>query len=428
MITIVGAGLKRGELTADGLAAIKGAPVVASRHAMPFRTTDLTKGLSADSYEALDQKLAAALLALEREHGAVVLAVRGDGFTDTLVPLLQGMTQVAVIPGVSPARGRRPSSALTYLSACDIIGRNTLLDSNFPLYIYGLEDRLLAGEVKLRLLADYPPELAVVYSHAGGEAEIALTELDRQKSYREGALFLPGNPDFLTKKRYTFADLSAIMNRLTDPDGCPWDRAQTHGSIRVNLIEEAYEAADALAGGDPDDCIEELGDVLLQVVFHANIGARSGEYGLSDIVTALCQKLVSRHTHIFGADRAADPDEALTAWEAAKAKEKRDDSLSRQLNRLPGNFPSLLLLQKTVKKAVKAGLPLRKEDVLAALAAAAHGHKTDPDAARLLYLSAVYAALAGLDPEVALLDAAAALKEAVKRADGAGTLKQGIDL
>ena len=181
-------------------------------------------------------------------------------------------------------------------------------------------------------------------------------------------VFVPGN-DSLFKTRYSDGDLVHVMKRLTAEDGCPWDRAQTHESIRINAVEEAYELCEAIDNRDTENIREETGDLLLQAIFHADMAERGGEFTRLDVVDALVRKLVTRHTHIFGADKATDPADALRHWEAAKAVEKHASSLEEQLARIPGSFPALLYAQKVIKKLVKAGMesaePATADDLLA---------------------------------------------------------------
>ena len=170
-----------------------------------------------------------------------------------------------------------------------------------------------------------------------------------------GSVLARGGDGFF-KERYSVGDLAHIMNALVDEGGCEWDRAQTHESIRINAVEEAYELADAINSGDLKNLEEETGDLLLQAVFHANIAERAGEFTLDDVVTRLCAKLVYRHTHIFGEDKAATPEEALKRWEDAKAREKHENSLKDKLDRVPKNYPALLRTQKVLKKLFADGL------------------------------------------------------------------------
>ncbi len=171
----------------------------------------------------------------------------------------------------------------------------------------------------------------------------------------EEGLFIKGNDSFF-KDRYSAGDLSRIMNALVGEGGCEWDRAQTHESIRINAVEEAYELVDAINARDLENMEEETGDLLLQAVFHANIARRNGEFTLDDVLTRLCAKLVHRHTHIFGDKKASSPEEALKRWEEAKALEKKESTLADKIKRVPDNFPSLLRSQKILKKLYSGGL------------------------------------------------------------------------
>lgn len=175
---------------------------------------------------------------------------------------------------------------------------------------------------------------------------------------------MPPQSDF-DKQRYNAADAMRVITRLTrEGDGCPWDRAQTHESIRINMIEEAYEAVDAIDKHDVANMCEEFGDVLLQSLLQSDMARRNGEFDFDDVCDGLCKKLISRHTFIFGADSAGNADEALKLWDKAKATEKHYDSVKTILNKLPDTFPALMLSQKVHKKLKKAGY---KSDPTAAL-------------------------------------------------------------
>jgi tetrapyrrole methylase family protein/MazG family protein len=157
------------------------------------------------------------------------------------------------------------------------------------------------------------------------------------------------------KQEYNFDDLIEIMKILLSPQGCPWDRAQTHQSIRINAIEEAYEVADAIDQNDKQKLIEELGDLMLQSIFHCMIAERDNEFRLKEVIDALCKKLISRHAHVFGDTKAQDAIEALTAWNSAKAQEKELKTITQDMKQLPKHFPELLRAQKVQKKAAAVG-------------------------------------------------------------------------
>lgn len=159
--------------------------------------------------------------------------------------------------------------------------------------------------------------------------------------------------------------LRRIMHLLRAPGGCPWDAEQTHESLVKHLIEEAYEVADAVASGETAAIVDELGDLLLQPVFHAEIASERGDFNFDDIASAICEKLIRRHPHVFGDAVAGDAGAVLAQWEQIKASEKTGDaenSESREPAPAPGylgkanpGLPALLASQKLQKRAAKAG-------------------------------------------------------------------------
>lgn len=159
----------------------------------------------------------------------------------------------------------------------------------------------------------------------------------------------------LIKEHYDFEDIVAIMALLRSENGCPWDREQTHESIRKNLIEECYEAVEGIDKKDPELLCEELGDLLLQVVFHARISEDENEFSIYDAIDGVCRKMVRRHPHIFSDEEADGAEIAYKKWEELKEKEKSDERLSSALERVAKTLPSLMRTQKLLKKTVKAG-------------------------------------------------------------------------
>ncbi len=157
------------------------------------------------------------------------------------------------------------------------------------------------------------------------------------------------------KKYYTFEDLIGIIKVLRGENGCPWDKVQTHESVKMNLVEEAYEAIEALDSGDKNAFADELGDVLLQVVFHSQIGESENTFTIGDVLNHVCNKMISRHTHIFGTDKADTPEEVLATWEKNKIKEKGILGITQGMKDVCGYLPALMRAQKVSSKAAKAG-------------------------------------------------------------------------
>lgn len=161
--------------------------------------------------------------------------------------------------------------------------------------------------------------------------------------------------DFQIKERYDFRDLEKVMVLLRSPGGCPWDREQTHQSIRRNMLEEAYEVVEAIDEQNPEHLKEELGDVLLQVVFHACMAQEKGWFNLDDVANGVCQKLVFRHPHVFGDVEADDTAKALNTWDDQKKEEKGQKTAGDTLDAVARSLPALMRAEKIQEKARKVG-------------------------------------------------------------------------
>lgn len=161
--------------------------------------------------------------------------------------------------------------------------------------------------------------------------------------------------DFTIKENYKFEDLLKIMEILRSENGCMWDRAQDHHSIRRNFIEETYEVCEAIDNEDVDLLREELGDVLLQVVFHTRIEEEKGTFNIDDVADGICKKLIYRHPHIFGSVDVASTEEILNNWDALKKVEKGQKSTTDTLNSVARSLPALIRAEKVQYKAAKVG-------------------------------------------------------------------------
>lgn len=169
------------------------------------------------------------------------------------------------------------------------------------------------------------------------------------------AVFIP-KQSFLNKRHFSYHDVVDLIDFLRSPQGCPWDRAQNSLGIRTNIIEEAYELVDAIDLASVAKMTEEVGDVLLQAVFVAQMEAEKGNFTAGDVYDGLCTKLITRHSHIFGGDHAQSDSDALGVWEANKQKEKRFTTHTENLIDVPQGMSSLLRAQKVGKRASKAGM------------------------------------------------------------------------
>lgn len=161
--------------------------------------------------------------------------------------------------------------------------------------------------------------------------------------------------DFEIKDNYDINDFLRLVTVLRSPGGCPWDRKQTHESIKKNFIEETYEAVEAINKADAEGLKEELGDVLLQVAMHSEMESEKGNFDFNDVVNDICKKLVVRHPHVFGDAAAQSSDEALQNWDQVKLKTKGMKKQGEAMIKVPREFPALMRAQKVQEKATKAG-------------------------------------------------------------------------
>jgi tetrapyrrole methylase family protein/MazG family protein len=219
----------------------------------------------------------------------------------------------------------------------------------------------------------------------------------------------------------------ALQARLLAPDGCPWDREQTHESLRTYLIEEAYEVLDALESGDPEKFAEELGDLLLQIVFHSQLAAQAGRFDIGDVIERVHTKMVRRHPHVFGADKADTSAQVLKNWEHLKAEERRLDRASKGLppsdtsekanasllDGIPRTLPAVMEAYQLTRRAARVGFDwqaiggvlekLREEIAeLEKEIAAGNAQQIESEAGDLLFAAVNVARFLKLDPEIAL--------------------------
>ena len=421
-ITVVGVGLEAGQLTFEAARALKsGAQVILhtgrigcaewlQAECVAFATLD-------DLYEECEDFDAHATRAADAvmeaaQAGDVVYAVYDvrDRSGAALAARDKKMRVIAG-PPVEGALLARLNGATRTLEASD--WQEFRLSAQENTLVRELNSRELTSEVKLRLMECYPDETrCFVLSGDGSVAQLPLYDLDRLKSYdHRSCVLVPAQRDLMRLERYSFDELVQIMHILQGPGGCPWDKAQTHESLRPYMLEETYEVLDAINEGDTDHLYDELGDLLMQVVMHAEIAKLHGEFDITDATTAICRKMIDRHTHIFGSDSASTPDSVLDLWARNKMKERGQNTYAETLREVNRSLPALLRGKKIMGKAAGAGTVIRDAAALAAEAAQALERVPEsPDAekalGRALLLICALAKAVDVDPELALNEAA----------------------
>ncbi len=381
---------------------------------------------SSRNYDTFARKLAAEIR--RRAKGRrVAYCVDGGASEDATARLLHADT---VFEGVS--KGSYYAAKAKFYGGYSAVSAFWLAEKRvaLPLVVYDLT-KSNSGDVKLLLAERFGDEIPAIFFTEHGQIEAPLYELDRVGAL---AAAIPEVP-LLEKKRFDFEDFVEILRRLRAPDGCPWDRVQTHESIRINAIEEAYELVDAIDRKDPARMCEEAGDVLMQALFHTLIEEDAGGFSVGDMVSGVCEKLITRHTHVFGTDRAQGADGALAVWEKNKMTEKHQTTYSDAVNDVPACFPALLRAQKIAKRMEKGGWDAAtvenfekkfREEYAEFREALASGERAriEEELGDVLFCTVELGRMAGEDCEMALLDTVKKLQrrytayEALVRADG----------
>ena len=315
-------------------------------------------------YDAIADKLIT-----EAKNGSnVVYAVPGSPLVaeKTVVIIREKARQAGIeldiLPGMSfmevlyQRLNIDPIDGLTILDAADL---EALPSDDMPsaLVVTQVYNQHVASDTKLTLMEHYPEDYPVTFirnlSLPDEEIrQIPLYELDRQENIDHlTSLYIDKMPQ--REQTFDLSPLEDVIKTLRSPGGCPWDIVQTHKSLRRNLIEEVYEVIEAIDLEDKDLLCEELGDLLMQVVFHARMAEEAGLFSMQDVINGITEKLIRRHPHVFGDINVKDADEVLTNWEAIKRAEKKDRK--SVLDGVPKDFPALMAAYKLQHKAAKVG-------------------------------------------------------------------------
>jgi tetrapyrrole methylase family protein / MazG family protein len=435
-LTVVGLGPGHAEwVSSAAIARLRAA------HARVFARTRLhpalqALGIECESFDALyeqagslnevDVAIAQRLLEAGKE---VVLAVPGDGVLGEAVlrRLRAADATVDVIPGVPLGIGALAAAGTSAPDGAQLVEATSLggsgidltveLNPRWPAVVTGVFSRQIAGDLKLALLRVYPGEHELTVVHHPGLPDqsvrsVALAELDRGASEFDHLTHVVLPSVALAMPTGSSHGLRALVARLRAPEiGCPWDLEQSHRSLTPYVVEEAYEVVDAIEDDDPAALADELGDLLLQVVLHAEVADQSGEFEWNDVVRLLSAKLVRRHPHVFGEVQVSGAADVVRNWEVLKAAERgAAPPSSSALDGVPRSLPGLKRAAELSHKAVKAGFewPTRDgtldkvREELNELLLARSSEERGEELGDLLWIIAKLAWQDGIDPEAAL--------------------------
>ncbi|MEK4027389.1 nucleoside triphosphate pyrophosphohydrolase [Pseudobacillus sp. FSL P4-0506] len=322
-----------------------------------------------DQFEAVYEEIVSLLIEKAKDHGALIYTVPGHPIVaeKTVQLLLEaaqpGKLEVTIAGGHSflddlfAAVGADPIEGFQFLDGTSL--RKDDINIFQHIVIAQVYDAFVASDVKLTLMEKYPDDYEVtIVTEAGSgnqhTVKLPLYELDRQVTLNNlTSLYVP--PVRKEEDTYKeFAVLRQIIATLRGPGGCPWDREQTHESLKKYLIEEAYELLDAIDQQDDDHIVEELGDVLLQVMLHAQIGEDEGMFSIEDVIESISSKMIRRHPHVFGDATAENAEAVISNWQKIKSEEKGERQAFR-LDEVAKGLPALLRAYEFQKKAAKLG-------------------------------------------------------------------------
>lgn len=323
------------------------------------------------SFSEVYQRIVDRLIEVSRSQGSVVYAVPGDPLVaeQTTLLLLERAAEegydLQVLPGVSflePTLAALEVDPLPQMTLSDAVEISTWHTPPFPPDIPVLIGQIYsiptASNLKLTLMGVYPDEHPVILVHDAGlpsqtREDLALYEIDRSKQIGlRSALYVPPLGEGTSLEAF-----QNVIARLRAPGGCPWDREQTHQSLRPNLLEETYEALEALDNEDPAAMCEEFGDLLLQIVLHAQIASEYGEFTLNDVFQGIYTKIVRRHPHVFQELELEESDAVIKNWEKLKARERKMNGQLEKglLDGVSLSLPSLTQGLTYQKRAARVG-------------------------------------------------------------------------
>ncbi|MBT3390627.1 MAG: nucleoside triphosphate pyrophosphohydrolase [Chloroflexi bacterium] len=324
-----------------------------------------------DSFEQVYQQIVEQIIALGKRPEGVIYAVPGHPFiAESTGPEIVRQAKALGIPcslvgGLSfleptfSALGLDPLPHTSLVDALTLVsGHHPPFPPDAPVLIAQIYDRQIAAEVKITLMAAYPDEHPVQLVHGAGSTtelveDLPLYAIDRSEHIGLlTSLYL--SPLGPATSMEAFQELVA---HLRSPEGCPWDREQDHQSLRPNLLEEAYEVVDAIDKDDPIAMVEEFGDLLLQVVLHAQIASEYGEFTMADVINGIYTKLVRRHPHVFGDVNLDEADAVIKNWERLKAEERKANGEEKKglLDGVANALPALTRAQTYQNRVVRVG-------------------------------------------------------------------------
>ena len=384
-ITIIGLGPGHlSQITLEAMQALENAEIVYLRTSQHPAVNDFPKTIQWKSFDALYdasnlfeevyEKIVEEIIELGKKQPGVVYAVPGNPCVAEItgpeiirrakkenipVRMIAGISFIE--PSVMALNIDPYDSGLVLVDALEIIQKYHLdFVPTYPALICQVYSKYVASDLKLALNNVYSDTHQVIFIHAAGTPEeiveqIPLFEIDRSEHIGLlSSLYVPA-----LRRGSSFEDFQDQIAHLRAPDGCPWDREQTHLSLRSALLEETYEVLSAMDNEDEEAMQEEFGDLLLQIVLNAQIASETGSFTMVDIIRGIYDKIEYRHPHVFGNEKQKTTDEVLVNWEALKAEERKKNGKAKKikgrLDSIPQSLPALSLAQSYQSRVARVG-------------------------------------------------------------------------
>lgn len=362
MIYVIGLGQNAGDLSVNGQKRISACDLIVVKTAFsPTYTYFVDNGIKhvtlddiykkSKDFDSLNANIYKFLKSKETKFSNIAYCVDGSGYDDKSVfYIYQNDISIRIFEARSKGASIFATSTVRY-SADDVLD-GKFIPSDLPLSIYEVDTKSTATRLKEKLLEYMDDNTTILFANSKEKSTIKLGELDKQFSFNSSTRISFDPQPLATKKKFNYYDLISILKILRKD--CPWDNAQTNKTLRMDVLMEAYEVVDAIDSEDDDKLLTELGELLLQAVFHSIIAEDRKAFTNSDILSSVCRSLIFKHQHIFLGGQASDAPEGLSG----RMEKGQQDTVLKEIRAIPKTYPALLRALKVQKKANKIGFEI----------------------------------------------------------------------
>jgi len=364
MIYVIGLGQNSGDLSVNAQKIISFCDLIVVKTALsPTYSYFIDNGIKhvtlddvykkSKDFDSLNENIFKFLKSKEKSDTKIAYCVEGSGYDDKSVEYIyKNDVSIKIYEASSKGSGLFATSAVRY-DANDIIYNDAFVPTDLPVSIYGIETKSVAVNLKDKLLKYMDKDTAIIFSSSKERVTIKLDDLDKQIAYNSSSKLTFPNTNLGQKKRFTYYDLVKIMKILRGDKGCPWDKAQTNRTLRMEVLEDAYEVVHAIDIENDVRLMEGLGNLILQPVFHSLIAEDRKAFNDTDVLSSICKNLIFKHGHIFLGDASMNTGEGI-----AERGRGQYDTVLKEVQAMPKTYPALIRALKVQKKTNKIGFEI----------------------------------------------------------------------